>query len=441
MPPLARTAPRSSRLALLLLLLGATPAFAEGFHLRPGYAGQVGGQAAAQPDGTPSRSAQARARVEDWSLIRPMPVVTLQIRRVVGLLMLMPAVTLFLLYLFRPRPYVLAWITGWIAASIMLLVLSFDSGAARAGDTPTRLVTGRPAMAAWAIAAVTFGASLRWGALWFRNPAVLGRGTSPVVAALVAWIVLSAAFLRPGAVILSGFLLMTLMQIRAAWEYVKAFRRHRFIGALLCGAGAAGIVIVNNAAAAVAIANRGLGDASTTVSYFNGLSAALLVLGMHLLIFEDLIDELRTAAAELARGRDEMKTMAVTDPLTHCYNRRFLDEIASHELKQHRRYGLPLSLLYLDIDHFKAINDSRGHHTGDKVLETLGAILRAGTRQADYVFRWGGDEFLVLLSAGEAEAKEKAEAIRQAFLDSPIVKDLPDGVDLSIGWVACAAGD
>jgi diguanylate cyclase (GGDEF)-like protein len=156
---------------------------------------------------------------------------------------------------------------------------------------------------------------------------------------------------------------------------------------------------------------------------------------MHLLIFEDLIAELRTAAAELARGRDEMKAMAVTDPFTRCYNRRFLDEIAHHELQQHRRYGWPLSLLYLDIDHFKAINDTRGHHTGDVVLETLGTILRTRTRQADYVFRWGGDEFLVLLSADAAEAREKAEAIRQAFLESPIVRDLPDGVDLSIGCV------
>ena len=53
-----------------------------------------------------------------------------------------------------------------------------------------------------------------------------------------------------------------------------------------------------------------------------------------------------------------MKAMAVTDPLTRCYNRRLLYEIAEHELEQHRRYKLPLSLLYLDIDHFKAINDS-----------------------------------------------------------------------------------
>jgi diguanylate cyclase (GGDEF)-like protein len=128
--------------------------------------------------------------------------------------------------------------------------------------------------------------------------------------------------------------------------------------------------------------------------------------------------------------------MAVTDPLTRCHNRRLLEEIATHELQQHRRYHVPLSLLYIDIDHFKSINDSRGHHTGDRVLQTLGAILRSCTRQADYVFRWGGDEFLVLLSADLTHATAKAEEIRHAFLESPIVRELPDGVDLSIGVVA-----
>ena len=130
---------------------------------------------------------------------------------------------------------------------------------------------------------------------------------------------------------------------------------------------------------------------------------------MHLLIFEDLIEELRAAATEIAKSRDEMKAMAVTDPLTRCYNRRLLYEIAEHELEQHRRYNLPLSILYLDIDHFKAINDTRGHHTGDEVLKTMGAILRELTRQADFVFRWGGDEFVVLLSASEPEAQEQGE--------------------------------
>ncbi|HEX4915816.1 MAG TPA: GGDEF domain-containing protein, partial [Vicinamibacterales bacterium] len=146
--------------------------------------------------------------------------------------------------------------------------------------------------------------------------------------------------------------------------------------------------------------------------------------------------ELRAAAAALAKSRDEMKAMAVTDPLTRCYNRRLLYEIADHELEQHRRYNLPLSLLYIDIDHFKAINDQRGHHTGDDVLKTVGAILNELTRKGDYVFRWGGDEFLVLLSATDSDAKIKGSQIRRAFLESVIVQDLPAGVDVSIGIVA-----
>jgi diguanylate cyclase (GGDEF)-like protein len=184
-------------------------------------------------------------------------------------------------------------------------------------------------------------------------------------------------------------------------------RQHRFVGAAMAGIGVLGVAVVNTSARRVAIANRGIGPASTNVAYLNFLASSLLILGMHLLIFEDLIEELRGRRSELAKSRDEMKAMAVTDPLTRCYNRRLLYEIAEHELEQHRRYNLPLSILYIDIDHFKAINDTRGHHTGDEVLKTLGAILRELTRQADYVFRWGGDEFVVLLSAAEPTRRSR----------------------------------
>ena len=231
------------------------------------------------------------------------------------------------------------------------------------------------------------------------------------------------------------FLLMTLWLGRAAVSYLTVARSQRLVGALVTGVGVSGMVIVNTMALVVAAATRS-GAASQQVAYFNFVSAALLVLGMHLLIFEDVIQELRTAAGELARSRDEMKMMATTDPLTRCYNRRFLYEIAEHELEQHRRFNQSLSLLYIDIDHFKAINDQRGHQTGDEVLKTMGAILRELTRQADYVFRWGGDEFLVLLSAEVDDAKIKAQKIREAFLESAIVRNLPDGVDVSIGVVA-----
>jgi diguanylate cyclase (GGDEF)-like protein len=368
----------------------------------------------------------------DWAALRPMPMVTLEIRKLVGMLMLVPAVTLFLLYIFRPRPYVLAGVSSWAAGSVMMLVLSFDTG----GDAdPTQVSAARWAVATWAVGALVFGAGLRCASLWFRAPAVLGRAFFWTFAVGTAWTMFAGAYLRPGAVVGPAFILMCLWQVRAATAYLGLARRERMVGPLLTGAGTIGMVTVNTIALIVAIASGGIGAASTRVAYFNFISAALLVLGMHLLIFEDVIQELRHAAAALAKSRDEMKAMAVTDPLTRCYNRRFLAEIAEHELEQHRRYNLPLSILYIDVDHFKAINDSRGHHTGDEVLKTLGQILRELTRQADYVFRWGGDEFIVLLSTAESEARIKAQQIRQAFLESAIVSKLPDGVDLSIGCV------
>ena len=252
----------------------------------------------------------------------------------------------------------------------------------------------------------------------------------------IGWTTFGAALLRrPGAILVPAFLLMTIWHVGSAYGYLEIARKHRFVGAALAGAGVLGVAAVNTIAAIVAIVAGGIGQASTNVAYLNFLSSSLLVLGMHLLIFEDLIEELRAAAAQIASSRDEMKAMAVTDPLTRCYNRRLLYEITEHELEQHRRYNMPLSILYIDIDQFKAINDTRGHQTGDEVLRTVAQILRELTRQADFVFRWGGDEFLVLLSAAEPDAKIKAQQIRRAFLESAIVSNLPAGVVLSIGCV------
>jgi diguanylate cyclase (GGDEF)-like protein len=371
----------------------------------------------------------------DWSAVRSTPMVTLQIRMLVGLLMLVPAVTLFLLYLFRPRPYVMAGATSWLAGSVMMLVLSFDSGMPNPTHLSEYVSVGRLAVGTWAIAALVFGAGLQLAGAWFRAAAVIPsalRWSFPLAA---LWTLAAATFLRPAAVVLPAFLMMSVWQARAAISYLSLASSQRMVGPLLTGLGVTGLVVANTVALGVGAAIGDISAASTRAAYFNFVSAALLVVGMHLQIFEDVIHELRTAAAELATSRDEMKTMAVTDPLTRCYNRRLLYEITEHELEQHRRYKLPLSLLYIDIDHFKAINDQRGHHTGDEVLKTMGAILRELTRQADFVFRWGGDEFLVLLSASEPEARNKAALIRRAFLESAIVNTLPDGVDVSIGAV------
>ena len=350
--------------------------------------------------------------------------------------MLVPAGTLFLLYLFRPRAYVIAGAVAWAAASMMLLVLTFDPRGT-ASANPVTITAGRWGLGAWSFAALLFGASLRLASGWFRAPSLISRSMFWAVVAAWIWVIFGAAlFASPAAVLIPAFVLMTIWHLMSAYFYFAVARRHRFVGAAMASLGVFGVALVNTSTAAAAITTGAIVDASTSVAYFNFLFSALLGLGMHLLVFEDVIDELRTAASEIAKSRDEMKAMAVTDPLTRCYNRRFLAEIAEHELEQHRRYKLPLSILYLDIDHFKAINDTRGHHTGDEVLKTMGAILRELTRQADYVFRWGGDEFVVLLSATESEATNKASQIRRAFLESAIVSNLPDGVDVSIGCVA-----
>ena len=420
-----RLSGKTRRFALLLLLtLALVPS-------------PVGGQSASTTDSPASSSAILDA---EWSLVRPLPVVTIQVRRAAGFALLVPALTLFTVYVFRPRPYVLAWVWAWLAASVMLLVLSFDS--MRAGDPRAAgyLGTGRLAAMTWAASAVLFGASLRWGALWFRAPLVISAWLKWIVIGIAIWIVTAAMALRPGALILPAFVLMGLWHLRGAFVYLRIAREYRFIGALTVGLALLALVIGNLSAFGVAAAEGAIGQSAIRIAYLNLIWVALLVLGMHLLAFEDVMEELRASAAELARGRDEMRAMAVTDPLTRCYNRRFLDEIAPRQLQHHDRHNLPLALMYIDIDHFKAINDERGHQVGDTVLKTLGSILRARTRKADYVFRWGGDEFLVLLSASETQAKAKAEEIRQAFLDSAIIRDLPKRVGLSIGCTIVPPG-
>jgi len=92
-------------------------------------------------------------------------------------------------------------------------------------------------------------------------------------------------------------------------------------------------------------------------------------------------------------------------------------------------------LLLLDIDRFKEVNDTLGHETGDRVLKEVAAFLIKNIREADYVFRWGGDEFLVLITCSEAEAIRRAKDLQHAFAKSATVADLPPGVALSIGCV------
>jgi diguanylate cyclase (GGDEF)-like protein len=132
----------------------------------------------------------------------------------------------------------------------------------------------------------------------------------------------------------------------------------------------------------------------------------------------------------------EMMRQARTDPLTGLLNRRaFREEVLRHTDRADRE-GVPTTLMFMDLDHFKSVNDRLGHETGDKVLLRVAAILRDIFRPADLVARLGGDEFAVWLGgADHMTAAERAEALRTAMPDAldEITGGTPPRVTLSIG--------
>lgn len=110
--------------------------------------------------------------------------------------------------------------------------------------------------------------------------------------------------------------------------------------------------------------------------------------------------------------KDLYQEMAIIDGLTGLYNRRHLDEVLLREIERAKRYRQPLALLMLDIDDFKKYNDTHGHLAGDKLLKDLARFLLNAVRAADMVFRYGGEEFIVLLPhTFKQEAVEVAKRI------------------------------
>jgi diguanylate cyclase (GGDEF)-like protein len=99
---------------------------------------------------------------------------------------------------------------------------------------------------------------------------------------------------------------------------------------------------------------------------------------------------------QLVEKNKELEQLAATDRLTGLYNRLFIDRVLEREFSMVGRNGSAFSLILLDIDHFKQVNDTYGHHAGDEVLKAISKILKATVRESDVVGRWGGEEFLVL---------------------------------------------
>lgn len=146
------------------------------------------------------------------------------------------------------------------------------------------------------------------------------------------------------------------------------------------------------------------------------------------------------------RRIDFLESENITDPLTKVYNRRYLDRRLAEEVARSKRYALDLSVLMLDIDHFKRVNDTYGHQAGDVTLSTLGSLVKAALRDLDVVARYGGEEFLVICTNTAIDgAALVAERLRQLVESNRV--EITDGsgasqtiqISISIGAAGLSA--
>jgi len=138
-----------------------------------------------------------------------------------------------------------------------------------------------------------------------------------------------------------------------------------------------------------------------------------------------------------------LEDMAVTDKLTGIGNRQLFDITLDQALKLRKRVSLPLSVLLIDIDRFKSVNDTRGHLKGDEVIRAVASILKDRVREADLLARWGGEEFILLANNCRLEnARELGETLREAVASAAVLAP-DDGlrVSVSCGVAECADDD
>ena len=162
---------------------------------------------------------------------------------------------------------------------------------------------------------------------------------------------------------------------------------------------------------------------------------------------EQLVEMLKQRNAELERANVRLSELAVLDGLTGLYNHRHLQETLAKELARATRHSRDLSVVFIDVDHFKNYNDTHGHQAGDFVLKALSEIMLHGVRKGDIVARYGGEEFVIILpETNSQEAGVVAEKIRLLIEKHPFTgKDTqPNGiVSVSIGVsslsVSCAS--
>ena len=336
---------------------------------------------------------------------------------------------LLLLYLNRRRTYVLFWIAGWILIAASMFVLGSESrGRGELAQFVALYQTINVSSAlVFAISASAVSGPLGWTLRHTLGALLLG-----------VWLAVGAPVFGVVGALVPGYLVAATALGMASLRFGQLAKREQFTGAGLMAAGF-GLIAVSNLwmIRAVALVS---GELVLRLMAVNFVAYAIVTLGMHLLIFEDTTKELRVSNKRLEAAREELRSMALTDPLTGAYNRRYFDEIIGRELERHRRAKQPLAIVFLDIDRFKAVNDVHGHGVGDVLLRDVSEYLRRKLRETDYVFRWGGDEFLVLMSCPAEDAMKRMQSLKREYESAPLVTSLGNGVGLSLGCAEAPPG-
>ncbi len=346
-------------------------------------------------------------------------------RTLSGIATLLVACVLCLLYVYRRRTYIVCWVSGWAVTALSLLLAGHGFERPKAGYVAYGLSQFLAILGAlsFVLAADAYRARLR-----------IVRGYALVLLPLLLWFSLAPLALYATAAFGPGHLLIAGALTAAGIGHLSILRQGRLLGALVVGV----TFIIIAATHLWLLIGLQITQEVGRLTFVNTALNLVAALGMQLMAFEDMTYELRVTNTRLKAAQDELRDLVTTDTLTGCRNRRYFDEVIGREVQRHRRYHIPLSIVFIDVDRFKTINDTLGHEEGDRVLHRVATFFIRNVREVDYVFRWGGDEFLILMSCREEEALRRATALQRDFATSPEAEALPAGVGLSIGCAEVA---
>ena len=214
--------------------------------------------------------------------------------------------------------------------------------------------------------------------------------------------------------------------------------RLRFVGAALA------VAVAGGSAALLVMLGLDPLNFGAGIEAFSRWSLIVLALGTPMLLMGVVLDDNLDYQSHLEARVDERtqalqdalaaaNILVITDSLTQAFNRRHMESLVHDEVERAQRYHQATALIILDVDHFKAVNDTYGHPVGDKVLRQVSDILRANLRQSDALGRWGGEEFLILLpQINLAAAASVAEKLRQAVFTADFGLKQPLGISLGV---------